>query len=77
MRGARGYPERPASAVELADKFLACAQRAVPPEAAEAALAWLRTLEAAPTTRSLACHLATRAAVGASVDVGTPAGHSA
>ena len=77
VRGARGYPERPASAAELADKFLACAQRAVPPEAAEAALAWLRTLEAAPTTRSLACHLATRAAVGASVDVGTSAGHSA
>ena len=49
----------------------------VPPEAAQSALACLRTLEAAPTTRSLACHLATRAAVGASVDVGTSTGHSA
>ncbi len=71
VRGARGYPERPASAAELDDKFLACAQRAVPPEAAEAALDWLRTLDEAPTARSLACHLATRAGVGA------PAEHSA
>ena len=71
VRGARGYPERPATAAELDDKFLACAQRAVPPEAAEAALGWLRTLDEAPTVRSLACHLATRAGVGA------PADHSA
>ncbi len=77
VRGARGYPERPASAAELDDKFRACAQRAVPPEAAEAALAWLHTLETAPTTRSLACHLATRAGVGASVAVDTAADHSA
>ena len=77
VRGARGYPERPASAVELDDKFRACAQRAVPPEAAEAARAWLHTLETAPTTRSLACHLATRAGVGASVAVDTAADHSA
>ena len=68
VRGARGYPERPASAAELDDKFLACAQRAVPSEAAEAALGWLRTLGEAPTARSLACHLATRAGVGASAE---------
>ena len=68
VRGARGYPKRPASAAELDDKFLACAQRAVPPEAAEAALGWLRTLDEAPTARSLACHLATRAGVGASAE---------
>ncbi|MXZ71494.1 MAG: MmgE/PrpD family protein [Acidobacteria bacterium] len=83
VRGARGYPENPASAAELDDKFLACAQRAVPPEAAEAALGWLRTLDEAPTARSLACHLATRAEVSASADAGasvgvdTSAGHSA
>ena len=71
VRGARGYPENPASAAELDDKFLACAQRAVPPEAAEAALAWLRTLDEAPTARSLACHLATRAGVSASAAAGT------
>jgi 2-methylcitrate dehydratase PrpD len=51
--GARGYPERPASDDELGDKFLACARRALPPEAAERALAMLRNPEAIADVRDL------------------------
>ena len=54
VRGARGYPSRPPSAAELDAKFLACAARAVPPAAAEAALAWLRDIERQPAVSALA-----------------------
>ena len=62
VRGARGYPERPASAAELDDKFLACATRIVSAEAAGAGLDFLRHLEAAPSVRGLASRLAPGAA---------------
>ncbi|MCY4076735.1 MAG: MmgE/PrpD family protein [Acidobacteria bacterium] len=62
VRGARGYPERPASPAELDGKFLACARRVVAPEAAAGALDFLRTLEAAPSVRGLAPRLAPGAA---------------
>ena len=60
VRGARGYPERPASPAELDDKFLACARRIVAAEAAAAALDFLRTLEAAPSVRGLGPRLSGR-----------------
>jgi 2-methylcitrate dehydratase PrpD len=41
--GARGYPEKPASAAELEGKFLACARRAVPNAEAQRILAALRS----------------------------------
>ena len=44
-RGARGYPERPASDTELDAKFLACATRTIPPAAANEALGLLRRIE--------------------------------
>ena len=43
--GARGYPGNPASADELADKFLSCAQRALSADDAASALGRLRQLE--------------------------------
>ena len=57
VRGARGYPEHPASPAELDAKFLACARRIVPAEAAAATLDFLRTLEAARSVRGLAARL--------------------
>ena len=58
VRGARGYPERPASPAELDAKFLACAGRIVPTESAAGALDFLRDLDAAPSVRGLAARLA-------------------
>ena len=43
--GARGYPNRPASDQEMADKFIACARRAVSAGAAEHALEMARKIE--------------------------------
>ena len=58
VRGARGYPAQPASRDELDAKFTACARRAVPAEAAAAALDFLRTLDTAAPVRDLAGRLA-------------------
>jgi 2-methylcitrate dehydratase PrpD len=52
-RGARGYPERPATLEDISAKFLACAARALPPSAAERALEMLRVLETLPDLRPL------------------------
>lgn len=62
VRGARGYPERPASSEELDRKFVTCARRAVPVEAAEGALDTLRVLETAASVRDLSARLAVGAA---------------
>jgi 2-methylcitrate dehydratase PrpD len=43
--GARGYPARPATGEELADKFRACAGRVLEPQRAEAAMVMLRSLD--------------------------------
>jgi 2-methylcitrate dehydratase PrpD len=43
--GARGYPDRPASADDLGAKFLSCATRSMPRARAEEALAILRNIE--------------------------------
>ncbi len=51
--GARGYPERPASDEELAAKFLACAERALPRDRAERAIATLHDIEHVVDVRSL------------------------
>jgi 2-methylcitrate dehydratase PrpD len=51
--GARGYPERPASNAELGAKFMACARRALPGEAAERALAMLQQIDQLDDIRSL------------------------
>ena len=58
VRGARGYPARPASRDELDGKFTTCARRAVPAEAAAAALDFLRALDSAASVRDLAARLA-------------------
>ena len=58
VRGARGYPARPASRDELDGKFATCARRAVSAEAAAAALDFLRTLDTAASVRDLAARLA-------------------
>ncbi len=65
VRGARGYPERPASPAELDDKFLACAERIVPAAAAAEALDFLRSLDGAPSVRGLARRLAKGATAAA------------
>ena len=62
VRGARGYPERPASPAQLDEKFLACARRIVPSGTAAGALDFLRTLDAAPSVRGLSLRLAQGAA---------------
>ena len=49
--GARGYPERPAGADELATKFLSCAARALSESSARQALAALQALDEAPSVR--------------------------
>jgi 2-methylcitrate dehydratase PrpD len=51
--GARGYPERPASDEQLAAKFLACAQRAMPHDRARRALAMLREIERSSDVRGV------------------------
>jgi 2-methylcitrate dehydratase PrpD len=51
--GARGYPDHPASETELADKFLACATRAVSPASARHALALLQELDKIGDVREL------------------------
>ena len=61
VRGARGYPDRPASPEALDGKFTTCARRSVPPEAAAAALEFLRGLDGAPSVRDLAGRLAVAA----------------
>ena len=61
VRGARGYPDRPASPDELDGKFITCARRAVSPAAAGAALDWLRALDAAASVRDLGVRLAAAA----------------
>lgn len=58
VRGARGYPSRPASQEELDGKFTMCARRAVSVEAAAAALDYLRGLDTAAAVRDLAGRLA-------------------
>ena len=58
VRGARGYPARPASRDELDGKFTTCARRAVSAEAAAAALDFLRALDSAASVRDLAGRLA-------------------
>jgi 2-methylcitrate dehydratase PrpD len=56
-KGARGYPEQPASAAELDAKFLACAGRALTEPAAERALGLLRKIEEIEDVRSLTAAL--------------------
>jgi 2-methylcitrate dehydratase PrpD len=51
--GARGYPERPASADELAAKFLSCAARALSEPAAQRALAALQGLDDEQSVRAV------------------------
>jgi len=51
--GARGYPARPASDAELETKFLACARRALPADAADRALSMLRQIEEVDDVRDL------------------------
>ena len=51
--GARGYPEHPASDEELAAKFLACAERAMPRDAAAQAICTLRGMAQLADVRSL------------------------
>ena len=62
VRGARGYPARPASRDELDGKFTTCARRAVSAEAAAAALDFLRALDTAASVGDLAGRLAVEAA---------------
>jgi 2-methylcitrate dehydratase PrpD len=58
-RGARGYPEWPASDGDLDAKFLACARRALTESAAERALGLLRKIEEIDDVRTLTACLAT------------------
>ena len=51
--GARGYPERPASDVELSEKFLSCATRTIPQSAADGALRLLRQFDQLEDVRTL------------------------
>jgi 2-methylcitrate dehydratase PrpD len=52
-RGARGYPERPATDADLAAKFLACAARVLPEPTAVRALELLRSIDGLPGVRTL------------------------
>lgn len=52
-RGARGYPDRPASDAELDAKFLACARVALSESAAGRALSLLRTIDELENVRTL------------------------
>ncbi len=51
--GARGYPDRPASAEELDSKFLSCGQRALPKHRLQATLACLHNFETLDEVRQL------------------------
>jgi 2-methylcitrate dehydratase PrpD len=51
--GARGYPSRPATADELAEKFLSCATRTIGEARATRGLAALASIEAATDVRAL------------------------
>ncbi|HET9267878.1 MAG TPA: MmgE/PrpD family protein [Vicinamibacterales bacterium] len=53
VRGARGYPERPASAAEVEAKFMACATRVLAPGRASRALEILRRFEDLADVREL------------------------
>ena len=55
--GARGYPERPASAAELEEKFTTCAQRAIPAASASATLDQLRQMQTLADIHELTKHL--------------------
>ena len=57
VRGARGYPDRPASPTELDGKFLECAARCISPAAAALALDHIKTLDTRPDTKALAALL--------------------
>jgi hypothetical protein len=52
-RGARGYPDQPASDDELATKFRACARRTLSEAATARALATIRNLEMATDVRDV------------------------
>ena len=52
-RGAKGYPEQPASDDELDAKFLGCARRALPDRTAERALGLLRGIDEIDDVRTL------------------------
>jgi 2-methylcitrate dehydratase PrpD len=69
VQGARGYPSRPPTTAERERKFRACAERAVSPAAAHAALDWLRDLESRPRVAVLTDLLAPLAPVPAAVPV--------
>ena len=58
VSGARGYPTRPVTTVELDGKFLDCAVRSVSTEIAERALNHLRTFDTWVDVRALAALLA-------------------
>jgi 2-methylcitrate dehydratase PrpD len=51
--GARGYPDQPAGADELHLKFRSCAARALPPERADRALAYLQSIDTVADIRTL------------------------
>jgi 2-methylcitrate dehydratase PrpD len=52
--GARGYPDRPASADELGAKFLGCAKRTIAEDAAHQALERLRGIDGESDIRTVA-----------------------
>jgi 2-methylcitrate dehydratase PrpD len=62
--GARGYPAQPASDAELDTKFLACARRALPADAAERALSMLRQIERLDDVRGLVRALSAQSVQG-------------
>jgi 2-methylcitrate dehydratase PrpD len=51
--GARGYPSQPASDEELGQKFLTCARRTLPDDAAIRALEMVRRLESVENVRTV------------------------
>jgi 2-methylcitrate dehydratase PrpD len=59
VRGARGYPDRPASDEELGAKFQACARRTLAGPSVDRALALLRSLEHADSILPLTAALGT------------------
>jgi len=63
--GARGYPEHPASAEELATKFRSCALKALPRESVESVLSCLHSLETVGDVRTLTAKLMTEKFVAA------------
>jgi 2-methylcitrate dehydratase PrpD len=57
-RGARGYPQQPATADDLSAKFLACARRVLPEPATQQALDLLRAFDRMEDVRRLTAALA-------------------